>query len=243
MGEQLALRGIEHVYQAKVGDNHERIVGAMREALARADAVIVCGGLGPTQDDITREAIAEVMGVDLERRAELAEVIRELFASRGRTMPENNLRQADVPVGADPHRAADRHRARADLSGRRRQGDLRGAGRAVRDAGDARTSGAARPRRRAGVRAVIVSRTLRTWGESESGLAEQLAPRFEALDAAGNPTIAFLASGIEGIKVRITARAATDRRRRRRSSTPRRRRSGRSSDASCSPGSTSRWRP
>src|SRR3546814_2738134 len=58
---------------------------------------------------------------------------------------------------------------------------------------------------RAGVRQTIVSRTIRTWGESESRLAELLAPRLDALDALGHPTIAFLASGIEGLKVRITA--------------------------------------
>jgi nicotinamide-nucleotide amidase len=63
--------------------------------------------------------------------------------------------------------------------------------------------------RRAGVAQVIVSRTLRTWGESESGVAERLGPRLAALDTVGNPTIAFLASGMEGIKVRLTARADT----------------------------------
>jgi nicotinamide-nucleotide amidase len=62
-------------------------------------------------------------------------------------------------------------------------------------------------KRRAGVRQIFVSRTLRTWGESESRIAELLSPRIEALDEAGNPTLAFLASGIEGIKVRLTARA------------------------------------
>ena len=67
IGEQLAIIGIEHQRQTKVGDNLGRIVDAITEALGRADAVIVCGGLGPTQDDITREAIAEVMGVELVR--------------------------------------------------------------------------------------------------------------------------------------------------------------------------------
>src|SRR5215204_911370 len=100
LGEQLALSGIEHLRQTKVGDNLGRIVDVLTDALARADAVIVCGGLGPTQDDITREAIAEVMGVELVRDEQVAEVIREMFASRGRTMPDNNLRQADVPAGA-----------------------------------------------------------------------------------------------------------------------------------------------
>ena len=68
--------------------------------LEKADAVVVCGGLGPTQDDVTREAIAAVMGVELERREELVEQIRALFGSRHRDMPLNNLRQADVPAGA-----------------------------------------------------------------------------------------------------------------------------------------------
>ena len=63
--------------------------------------------------------------------------------------------------------------------------------------------------RRAGITSVIQSRTLRTWGESESGLAEVLADRIVELDEIGNPTLAFLASGIEGLKVRITAKADT----------------------------------
>ena len=61
--------------------------------------------------------------------------------------------------------------------------------------------------RRSGQTAVIRSRTLRTWGESESGLAEKLADRIDQLDSIGNPTLAFLASGIEGIKVRVTAKS------------------------------------
>jgi len=65
-------------------------------------------------------------------------------------------------------------------------------------------------RERSGETAVIVSRTLRTWGESESGLAETLAPLIERLDEAGNPTLAFLASGIEGLKVRLTAKAESE---------------------------------
>src|SRR2546430_16418394 len=76
------------------------MVRALRDVLERAEAVIVCGGLGPTQDDITREAIAEVMGVELVRDDAVADAIRAMFGSRGRGMAENNLRQADVPVGA-----------------------------------------------------------------------------------------------------------------------------------------------
>jgi len=206
MGEQLAMRGIEHLRQTKVGDNRARIVAVLREALVRADAIIVCGGLGPTQDDITREAIAEVMGVDLIRRDELAALIRDLFERRGRTMPENNLRQADVPDGAIPIE--------------QRTGTAPGLICPIGDKVVYAVPGvpyemremlerAVLPdlERRAGMRQVFVSRTLRTWGESESRIAELLVPRIDALDATGNPTLAFLASGIEGIKVRLTARA------------------------------------
>ena len=100
LGEQLAAHGIDSLTQVKVGDNVARIVGHMRSLLVDADAVIVCGGLGPTHDDVTREAIAVVMDTDLAHDDSVADVIRELFASRGRRMPDNNLRQAQVPVGA-----------------------------------------------------------------------------------------------------------------------------------------------
>jgi nicotinamide-nucleotide amidase len=210
MGEQLALAGIDSHFHQVVGDNQARIVLALRTALARSDGVVVCGGLGPTHDDITRDAIAEVMAVPLVRDAEIVARIAEMFSSRGRAMPESNGRQADVPVGATiiaqqlgtapglicpvghkvvyalpgvPYELVEMFN-RAVLPDLRSRADL------------------------AGEAAVIMSRVVRTWGMSESGLAELLAPRIEALDASGaGVTIAFLASGIEGIKVRITAKA------------------------------------
>ena len=100
IGERLARAGIDSFFQTKVGDNQARMVEAMRIALDRNDAVIVCGGLGPTQDDITRQAIAEVMGVELVRDAALVERIRTKFGARGRDMADSNLQQADLPVGA-----------------------------------------------------------------------------------------------------------------------------------------------
>src|SRR5215210_5782414 len=78
LGEHLALAGIDSHFQTKVGDNLARIVSVLRLALDRSDAVIVCGGLGPTHDDITREAVAEVMGVPLERHDDIVEVIRKM---------------------------------------------------------------------------------------------------------------------------------------------------------------------
>jgi nicotinamide-nucleotide amidase len=100
LGEQLALAGVDHTHTQVVGDNLDRIVDALTLALSRAEAVIVCGGLGPTQDDITRDAIARVMGVELVHDDDVADRILERFASRGRRMPANNLRQALVPAGA-----------------------------------------------------------------------------------------------------------------------------------------------
>jgi nicotinamide-nucleotide amidase len=208
IGEQLALHGIEHLRQVKVGDNHERIVAALREALERADAVIVCGGLGPTQDDITREAIATVMGVELVRDEAVADVIRHLFSSRGRAMPDNNLRQADVPLGAT---VIEQRTGTAPGLICPVGGQVVYAVPGVPHEMQEMLERAILPdlASRAGERVAIVSRTLRTWGESESRLAELLAPRIAALDGSGNPTIAFLASGIEGLKVRLTARAGT----------------------------------
>ena len=102
IGEQLADAGIDSFEHRQVGDNLGRMVQALRELLDRSDAVIVCGGLGPTPDDMTRQAIADVMGVELERREDLVEwVVRVVHVARPGDA-ENNLRQCDVPVGAEP---------------------------------------------------------------------------------------------------------------------------------------------
>ena len=206
IGEQLAFSGIDSYFQTKVGDNLDRIVSALRLALDRSDAVVVCGGLGPTQDDITRDAIAAVMGVTLVRDDAVAERIRAMFASRNRPMPDNNLQQADVPVGAI---AIDHQPGTAPglicPVGDKVLYAVPGVPYEMREI----MTAAVLPdlRRRSGTSAVIMSRTLRTWGESESGLAERLADRIEHLDEVGTCTLAFLASGVEGLKVRITVKA------------------------------------
>ncbi len=206
IGEQLARIGIDSHYQVKVGDNFERIAACLRLALERSDAVICCGGLGPTQDDITREVIAEVAGVGLLRDPEVERRIIERFAARGRTMTENNRRQADIPDGATviPQMPGTAPGFMCPV-GDRTIYAVPGVPSEMRQM----MEGFVLPdlRRRSGTVAVIRSRTLRTWGHSESGLAEILAGRIEALDRTGNPTLAFLASGIEGLKVRITAKA------------------------------------
>ncbi len=212
IGEQLAVIGIDHLRQTKVGDNLERIVAVLEEALARADAVITCGGLGPTQDDITREAIARVMGVGLKRDMEVAARVQEIFASRGRVMAGNNLRQADVPEGATviEQRTGTAPGLLCPV-GDPVLGKVIYAVPGVPWEMKEMLERAVLPdlAARSGQRQVIASRVLRTWGESESRVAELLGPRIDALDEVGNPTIAFLASGIEGIKVRLTARGDT----------------------------------
>jgi nicotinamide-nucleotide amidase len=206
LGEQLALAGIDSHFQTKVGDNLERIVSALQIALDRSEAVLMCGGLGPTHDDITRDAIARVMSVPLVRDEHIAAQIQAMFKARGREMPANNLRQADVPQGAA---------VIPEMPGTApgllcRLGDkvvyaVPGVPYEMKQM----VLGTVLPdlQRRAGGLAVIKSRTLRTWGQLESGLADLLAGRIAELDKTGNPTLAFLASGIEGIKVRITAKA------------------------------------
>jgi nicotinamide-nucleotide amidase len=163
MGEQLALAGIDSHFQTKVGDNLQRMIESIRIALGRSDAVILCGGLGPTQDDITREAIAEVMGAKLVRRDDIADHIRAMFERRGREMAPSNLRQADVPEGAETIK---------EMPGTA-PGLLCPIGDQVIYAvpgvpNEMRTmlTGTVLPdlKRRAGVTAVIRSRVLRTWG-------------------------------------------------------------------------------
>lgn len=207
IGEQLALAGIDSHFQTKVGDNLERVVLALRTALARSDAVIVCGGLGPTQDDLTRDAIAAVMNVELERDDDVAERIREMFASRSREMPESNLRQADVPKGASVI-AQTRGTAPGLICpvGQKVVYAVPGVPHEMQEM----LVRAVLPdlQVRAGTTATILSRVLRTWGAAESSVAEMLADYMKSLDERKHgPTIAFLASGIEGIKVRITIKA------------------------------------
>ena len=211
IGEQLALAGIDSHFQTKVGDNLDRMVSVLKIALDRSDAVIVCGGLGPTQDDITRDAIARVMDVDLELDENVAMAVEERFTARGRRMSANNLRQAEVPVGATavlepfPGTAPGLICPIGSDGARGVIYAVPGVPSEMREI----VSGAVLPDlvSRAGVASTIVSRTLRTWGESESGLAERLAARIAQRDRDGGVTIAFLASGIEGIKVRLTAKA------------------------------------
>ena len=205
IGEQLALAGIDSLFQTKVGDNFERMEACIRQALERSDAVICCGGLGPTQDDITRDVLARIMGVELVRDEVIVATIKAMFDEREREMSDNNRRQADIPAGASviaqmPGTAP----GMACPVGDKVIYAVPGVPYEMKEM----MLGTILPdlQHRRGAAAVIRSRVLKTWGLSESGLAEMLDDRLQELDRIGNPTLAFQASGIEGIKVRVTAK-------------------------------------
>ena len=98
--EKLNQLGVEVVLKTIVGDSRERLVSVAQHGLLRSDIVIFMGGLGPTEDDLTREAVAEALGVVLYRDEQVLNKLKERFASRGYKMTPNNYKQADVIAGA-----------------------------------------------------------------------------------------------------------------------------------------------
>ncbi len=201
ISERLAEIGVDVLYHQVVGDNPERIAEALRHALSHADVVIVTGGLGPTQDDITRQAVAGVAGARMVRRPELEDMIRAKFARAGRTMSESNLVQAEVPEGARvitpdrgtaPGLAVEIERTRLyALPGVPAEMREMMEGTVLRE-----LSSLAGP-------ASIASRVVRCVGIPESRVAELTDDLFRA---SANPTVAYLAGGGE-VKVRLTAKA------------------------------------
>ena len=204
LSEHLAGVGADVSFHQTVGDNLERIVETLRLGVSRADVVIVTGGLGPTQDDITRDAIADLLDVPMERHDEIAGSLRERFRAFGRgEMPPSNLRQADVPAGARyilPERGT-----APGLIASAPEGATIYAVPGVPEEMVEMMEGTILPElaRRSG--STIVSRVLRCAGIGESRVAELVTDLF---DATTNPSIAFLATGGE-VKVRITAKAGS----------------------------------
>ncbi|HET9671789.1 MAG TPA: competence/damage-inducible protein A [Actinomycetota bacterium] len=205
MSERLAAIGVDVLHHQAVGDNLDRIVGSLRLAAGRADVVLVTGGLGPTQDDITRDAIASLLGVGMIRHHDIEDLLRRKFAAFGRgEMPLSNLRQADVPDGA---RFIVPSRGTAPGLVATLPGDvLLYAVPGVPEEMVEMMEGTILPELagRAGG-AIVRSRILRCVGIGESAIAERVADLFEG---STNPSIAFLASTGEA-RVRVTAKAAT----------------------------------
>ena len=100
LAEKLAELGIDVYYKASVGDNKQRVIETLHNSLERSGLVITTGGLGPTQDDITREAVAEALGRDLVKSEAVLEQVKCYFHQSGREMSENNVTQAYFPEGA-----------------------------------------------------------------------------------------------------------------------------------------------
>lgn len=100
LAERCALLGLSCYYQTVVGDNEERLMEAMKTALGRADVIILSGGLGPTQDDLTKETAARVLGRKLVVDEHSRERVLEFFKNRGLEITENNWKQAMIPEGA-----------------------------------------------------------------------------------------------------------------------------------------------
>jgi nicotinamide-nucleotide amidase len=98
--ERLNQIGVKVAFKTTVGDRMEHLVGAVRTAAQRVDIVVIMGGLGPTEDDLTRQAVAEAMGIHIRRNADIVAELYKRFAARRMSMSENNAQQADVLEGA-----------------------------------------------------------------------------------------------------------------------------------------------
>jgi nicotinamide-nucleotide amidase len=204
MGAALAELGLDAHYQQTVGDNLDRIASAIDTALARSDAVIITGGIGPTQDDITREAVCVATGLEMVFSEEYAEHLRQWWANRGREMPQSNLRQAQHPAGAELL-ANPRGTAPGLALQYQEKWIFCVPGVPAEMENLLFTEVLPRLAKVSGDNQVIASRLIRTWGRPESEVAETLDDLFTG---SVNPSLAFLASNSE-IKIRITAKAST----------------------------------
>ncbi len=207
IGRELARIGVDCFVHTAVGDNVERIAEAIRAAFERTDAVVVTGGLGPTQDDVTREAIAALVGKPLIRDEGLVGEIRARFERMRRDMPESNLRQAERPEGSTsiPNPVGTAPGLLVE-----HEGKVIYAVPGVPSEMERMLHAEVLPdlSRRSGETASIVSRVIRVGGMAESAVGEALDPTWSRLGA-GDVTMAFLAGGGE-VRVRLTAKAPSE---------------------------------
>lgn len=196
--------GVNIFYLTTVGDNLERIAAAIRASLARADVVITTGGLGPTVDDMTRQAVAQATGRELEFHPELLDQIAERFRQLGAQMSENNRVQAYIPTGSIPiHNRLGTAPCFIVESEIGTVISLPGVPREMKDILDA--SVIPYLRERMGGLGIIKALVLRTAGIGES----QIDARISDLMTWTNPTVG-LAAHTGQTDIRITARADTE---------------------------------
>ncbi|HJQ91778.1 MAG TPA: CinA family nicotinamide mononucleotide deamidase-related protein [Acidimicrobiia bacterium] len=202
IGARLAEEGFDAHYQVTVGDNLDRLVSAIETAVHRADAIVLCGGIGPTQDDLTREAMARVAGRTMVRDHDHASWIEARVMSQSGSVNPTVLRMADLPEGAVGLPNANGVALGVALE---HEGHWMFAVPGVPVEMRAMLDGEVMPRLRrlAGEATVLRSRLLRTWGIGESRIAEALDDLFES----ANPSVAFLITDME-VKIRVSAKAA-----------------------------------
>lgn len=204
LGEQCALLGLSMYNQAVVGDNEERLSEAFRTALRRSDIVILTGGLGPTEDDLTKEVCAQVMGYPLEEDAHTRTRIEEYFKNGiFKEIPENNWKQAMVPMGAivldnDNGTAPGLIMEKYGKSAILLPGPPNEMYPLFRDQ--------VRPYLQKLRPEMIISRMVKICGRGESQVEEQI---LDLIDAQTNPTIATYAKTGE-VHIRITAKAMSE---------------------------------
>jgi nicotinamide-nucleotide amidase len=198
---QLAALGIDLFYCSTVGDNFGRFSAVLRQAWDRSDLIIITGGLGPTQGDITREVIAGLLGEKMTIDPSLRKELTAFFRGRGIEMPRNNLKQAMLVPSAEAL-----HNVAGTAPGWWVEKDGRIIVTLPGPPGEMQTmwQNVVLPRLKARSGAVILSRTLKTWGLSEARVDELVAPFL----GSANPTLALYAKP-DGINLRITAKADT----------------------------------
>jgi nicotinamide-nucleotide amidase len=202
LAQQLSGLGIDLLYVSTIGDNLGRLTEAVRRGHERSDLVVMTGGLGPTEDDLTREAIAATLGETPTVDEEYVVKLRDFFASRGIAMPERNVKQAwtlpSVTILANPLGTAPGWWAERD-------GRIIVAMPGVPHEMMRMWEHEIAPKLRARSEASLYTRILRVWGVGESTVEERLG----ALVRETNPTVATYAKR-DAVDVRVTAKAATE---------------------------------
>ena len=201
LASKLPELGIDLYWVTQVGDNLERMRECLERAWNRSDLVLTSGGLGPTEDDLTREAIAALMGEELAVDAGLEQAMREFFAARGYSMPESNIKQATLipsaqsipnPRGTAPGWWVERD-GRTIIS-------MPGPPSEMQRMWEKEVS----VKLRAGMPEVIVSRMLKTYLLAEAAVGEMVSQYLSS----PNPSLAVYAKP-DGIQLRLTAKAGS----------------------------------
>ncbi len=199
LANQLSVLGIDLYFTSAVGDNSARLLGTLKQAWDRSDIILTTGGLGPTQDDITRDVIAALLGEEMEVDPQLKQELIDFFTRRGIEMPESNIRQATVIPSAT---ALVNPQGTAPGWWVEKEGKIIVAMPGPPGEMHYMWENQVLPRLQARASGVILTRMIKTFGTSEAKVDEMLAD----LTPSPNPTLATYAK-LDGIYIRIAAKA------------------------------------